>query len=438
MDPFGRLLDGLVHEVEAARVGHRRLAHPLAATGAPVFVLDAGQITPAEPLITLLGPDKATSEDPITFTVQRHGLPAGGTLSGDAGRGWAIAANGDAVTFTPDPALRSGRHVLSVRAGDMSAARTIQIDNAITVEAQVNPQGDVVLTASNPFPRVRRLTIKSVAPGRDLKAIELDLPPAGTAEARITLDLSHAGGMTTIPVTLAASLPSGESGYVTFGQRGETVIAGVTPWQTITPVIDGDLDEWSAMPACVLDQAHQAKPVGRFAKPNWRGPSDLSARFWAGSDASNLYLAVQIRDDHHVQHMADDQMWRGDSVQFATQVEGVRYEFTVGISDDGRVRIRQDSPSKRMLEGASAAARRVEGGWALELAIPWQQAGMSGVATLPNFSLLINDNDGPHNDGGNNRRGFIEWFSGIGGERKDPAQYGPVQPAGPLTQAEVR
>lgn len=189
MDPFGRLLDGLVHEVEAARVGHRRLAHPLAATGAPVFVLDAGQITPAEPLITLLGPDKATSEDPITFTVQRHGLPAGGTLSGDAGRGWAIAANGDAVTFTPDPALRSGRHVLSVRAGDMSAARTIQIDNAITVEAQVNPQGDVVLTASNPFPRVRRLTIKPVAPGRDLKAIELDLPPAGTAEARITLDL---------------------------------------------------------------------------------------------------------------------------------------------------------------------------------------------------------------------------------------------------------
>jgi hypothetical protein len=53
------------------------------------------------------------------------------------------------------------------------------------------------------------------------------------------------------------------------------------------------------------------------------------------------------------------------------------------------------------------------------------------------FALLINDNDGRNASAQAGRKGYLEWFGGIGGERKDPTLYGPVSPIDRSIRAEA-
>jgi len=70
-----------------------------------------------------------------------------------------------------------------------------------------------------------------------------------------------------------------------------------------------------------------------------RGPDDLSGRIVVAYDDEFLYLAAEIRDDIHSQPNADDQVWQGDSIQFACAgrpwENSKRYELTAALTTKG-------------------------------------------------------------------------------------------------------
>lgn len=93
------------------------------------------------------------------------------------------------------------------------------------------------------------------------------------------------------------------------------------------PKCDGKLDDWKDVPPLVLNNWKNIylAGVGDTGKPyrrkQWRGPDDLSVSFRGGYDDKNLYLAVEVRDDHHLNDNEDPgHAWAGDSLQFAFSV----------------------------------------------------------------------------------------------------------------------
>jgi hypothetical protein len=416
-------------------MGNERQVQPiqgrvtLAATGAPTFVRGAGPVQAAEPLITVTTKARATSEDRVAVTIDAASALKSSEVSGEAGPGWTVVeATSTQVVFLPEPALPSGKHTLSVRVGDMSAAADLMIDNAVRLTANCNDAGHIVVTVDDPFPNPRQVKLRPAAPGQKLEPLTLEVPGGSSAQATVQVSTRTAAGLTTVPVALNAALGKGELGYIALPAHGDRITAGVTPWLSVSPAMDGRLEEWPADQACVLDQAHQALPVGRFAKPTWGGASDLSGKFWIGSDAQCVYLALATRDDRHVQPFAAQDLWKGDSVQFALRYGEVRYEFTLGVKDDGQVVVRQDSPTKQMLTDFQAQAQRTDAGWQLELALPWRTIGVTDAINGPDaFALLINDNDEVNSSAQGGRKGYLEWFGGIGGDKKDPSLYGPIR-----------
>jgi hypothetical protein len=74
------------------------------------------------------------------------------------------------------------------------------------------------------------------------------------------------------------------------------------------PIIDGLLTEWEGQPAYL--SAFQV-----YTAPDWNGEESLTAVWYLAWDADNLYLAVDVTDDVHVQTQTGNQIFRGDSVE---------------------------------------------------------------------------------------------------------------------------
>lgn len=60
--------------------------------------------------------------------------------------------------------------------------------------------------------------------------------------------------------------------------------------------IDGDLSDWSGIPAFAMDQEKFFFVGQGMSSSKWKGPSDLSARFQVTWDSEFLYVAVAVKD----------------------------------------------------------------------------------------------------------------------------------------------
>lgn len=175
---------------------------------------------------------------------------------------------------------------------------------------------------------------------------------------------------------------------------------------TTPPTIDGNLGDWPGTIA-----ASSANRVYNVA--GWDGTADCTAVWQLAWDNGNLYVAVTVTDDTHVQTASGNQLFRGDSVdmQFDTNRDA---DFGAGLSPDdfqitlspgdfagsGPTAFRyQGTASGAILDApggniVTVAAQQTATGYTLEAAIPWSDLNLTpGQGLTIGLSLNANDND---------------------------------------------
>jgi hypothetical protein len=170
------------------------------------------------------------------------------------------------------------------------------------------------------------------------------------------------------------------------------------------PAIDGKLTEWDG--ATPFTPTHSILPEG------WSGPADLSALFHATYDDSAFYLAVVVTDDLHVQNAQTRgiDLWKGDDVElwFDQQLnedfdagEGDADDWQVGLSAGDFAKLGPEAfifrPPDHAVTGIQVAAqpRTDNGGYVLEVAIPWAALGgfQPHAGQAIGFAASVGDND---------------------------------------------
>ncbi|VAW30869.1 hypothetical protein MNBD_CHLOROFLEXI01-2760 [hydrothermal vent metagenome] len=172
--------------------------------------------------------------------------------------------------------------------------------------------------------------------------------------------------------------------------------------------IDGDLAEWGGVSA--VSSAYRVYSVA-----GWDGSEDLTAVWQLAWDSSNLYVAVTVTDDVHVQTVSGNEIFRGDSVdmQFDTARDA---DFGNALSpDDFQITLSPgdfagSSPSAFRYQGTTGggildaaggnsvtvAAQPVGTGYTLEAAIPWIDLNLTPtVGMIIGIALNASDNDTP-------------------------------------------
>lgn len=210
---------------------------------------------------------------------------------------------------------------------------------------------------------------------------------------------------TAVPATETAALAPTSTLPATAAPGNATVEAVRL---TSPPTIDGRLGEWSGVVA-----ATSSNRV--YSAAGWDGTEDLTAVWQLAWDNDNLYVAVAVTDDTHVQTTSGNQIFRGDSVdmQFDTAREA---DFGDGLSpDDFQITLSPgdfagSSPSAFRYQGTSSgaildapggnnvmvAAQQTGSGYTLEAVIPWSDLNLTPSAGLTiGLALNANDNDTP-------------------------------------------
>lgn len=173
------------------------------------------------------------------------------------------------------------------------------------------------------------------------------------------------------------------------------------------PTIDGDLREWSAVPAFTAGHivAQQA---------TWDGTLDAVSTWRVGWDAQNLYMAVVVEDDRHVQTRETKFAYLGDSleVQFDTNVAD---DYGAAVSSDdfqyivspgnfstlpaGIFRFRGDAQGNMVDyfgSQATAVAVQTGNGYIIEVALPWTDLNVQPEANqVLGAAFSVNDLDTP-------------------------------------------
>ena len=215
--------------------------------------------------------------------------------------------------------------------------------------------------------------------------IEATIPPTETVDIAPT---------STLPVTAVATQILPGSGAVTAN------------FTTTPPTIDGNLSDWAGNIA-----ASSNNRVYNVA--GWDGSEDVTAVWQLTWDNGNLYVAVMVTDDTHVQTASGNQIFRGDSVdmQFDTARDA---DFGDGLSPDdfqitlspgdfagsGPTAFRyQGTASGAILDApggniVTVAAQQTASGYTLEAAIPWSDLNLVASEGLTiGLALNANDND---------------------------------------------
>lgn len=199
------------------------------------------------------------------------------------------------------------------------------------------------------------------------------------------------------------------------------------------PKIDGIIDdgEWNGS----WIGADEEKDICLIT--DWAGPDDLSFSGTMMWDEENFYLLAIVTDDNFSVNYTPKQphyMYKGDNVQFAIDdkqeinIADIASFNEIGLAkvpDVGDCVWRYKSsiglPTSTAIENAELAVKFYGSYTVYECSIPWSEIFGEGYevdSSVPyRFSVLANDNDG------NDRRGWIEYTSGVG-MTKDIREFG--------------
>nr|WP_237179003.1 S-layer homology domain-containing protein [Paenibacillus sp. MMS18-CY102] len=183
-------------------------------------------------------------------------------------------------------------------------------------------------------------------------------------------------------------------------------------------------------PAITLNAADQYFSLGG----KWNGVDDLSLQSNVTWDDDNLYIAIDVHDDHHAQSWTGGDIWQGDSIQLALDLSRQAgagsanvSELGFALSNTGTVtQWRWRAPSGLAagnIAGAHTSIVRddASGVTTYAITLPWTELHGPGVSFDPTkpigFTLLANENDGA------GRAAFMEYNQGIG-TSKDSVAFG--------------
>jgi len=173
------------------------------------------------------------------------------------------------------------------------------------------------------------------------------------------------------------------------------------------PTIDGNLADWSGG----IPSYNSVFRV--FSHSSWNGTDDVEASWRLGWDDTNLYVAVEVTDDIHVQTQIGNQIFRGDSVdlQIDTDRDG---DFGPVVNlDDFQINLSpgnfsdippsafrfQGTADERILDAPggntiTVAAQKTATGYTLEATIPWSNLNVTpSTGLVMGLALNVNDND---------------------------------------------
>lgn len=191
------------------------------------------------------------------------------------------------------------------------------------------------------------------------------------------------------------------------------------------PVLDGSPDSLWAASAVLATQQNVAKVI----RGQVTSTADASSYFRTGWDAQNLYVLVDVSDD--VISVDGPYPWEDDSVELyidADHTGGPAYD---GVHDfqfvfrPGLDSVAVGSSSNSNTNGIQFAtavhgAARPNGGYTIEVAIPWSTLGVvPSAASLIGFDVHVNDDD----DGGA-RDGKLSWHASVDDAWTNPASFG--------------
>ena len=211
---------------------------------------------------------------------------------------------------------------------------------------------------------------------------------------------------TAIPVVTATSVPLAPTVTPLPTVTSVPVVRSVgkivaTFFQT-PPNVDGNLSKWG------LYQYPADFVV--FGKTDWVDAQDLSATVMVGWDYNNLYLGVHVFDGRYVQNSAGDKLYLGDSLEVLldTNLPADFYvnslspdDFQLGISpgspepdDSPQAYLWYPGTIKGKRTQVRIAAQKVDGGYDVEVAIPWSVFEIVPVAGQHfGFAFSVSDND---------------------------------------------
>jgi hypothetical protein len=181
------------------------------------------------------------------------------------------------------------------------------------------------------------------------------------------------------------------------------------PARLSTPVLlDGNINEWGSTPFLSLDYV-------TFGLEQWSGSADLSGSAAFAWERETLYLAIQRRDDRHIQERSGEDLYRGDVVELWLDVDvSGDYLATDANQDDFQIGFSAGDFTGRRAEAylfypAPAGAERSRqvrvraapqpDGYTLEAAIPWEVLGVTPRAGLTlGYAVVFSDIDNPERD----------------------------------------
>lgn len=164
-------------------------------------------------------------------------------------------------------------------------------------------------------------------------------------------------------------------------------------WQSVTPVVDGNLNEWSNVQRYPLDNQNASAPA-----PDRRPqPNDLSA--WASFvwTTDNLYVAVNVTDNVVVRTHRN---WLlDDMAQFTLDIDNTQGpslgDVYLTVSPDGLI-----TNGGLLALGYDSRAVKTATGWQAEVSVPLREFGADFLNDAQvGFTWGVQDNDGQGVDG---------------------------------------
>jgi hypothetical protein len=199
----------------------------------------------------------------------------------------------------------------------------------------------------------------------------------------------------------AVEIAEGPRGAVRYARRGAAIAELAPPQPTLAiprapkpPAIDADLAEWPA-------DGWTPIPPTRTVVGEASAPDDLAPRFQLAWDDAALYLACRVADDKVVARKGARELWRGDCAEVFLdllldhRVSGPAYgpdDYQLFLSPAGGQAVSHPLPLRPR---PRFAARPVASGWALELALSWNELGIERpeAGYTFGFDLAIDDAD---------------------------------------------
>lgn len=383
-----------------------------------------------------------------------HGMRAVGNLNlGSERHAHAFGSSRGRVLVFWNESRYAAEIPVLLRAGKGSArisnimgvsADVPQVDGIVMAQTKSEPQY-LELSAGEGLPEISAILLNvdvgyDTAAGKPVRLdVELKNPLSRNIDVKLSWkDVSGANKTESVQVApngaakfqINTQAPPGnalehpvELGYEVAGTPWKGVFRKLVPLaKTLAySLADGRTPDWMLEKAADVINFCQTDPA--LSAFNWKGADDLSARIWAWRQDGALRLRVDVRDDIHVQKENAQNSWKGDGIQLAFQVPGMKDYWEIGVAMDNNGKILKVAwitpPGvKGAEEFFSASCAPLPGGFRYELVLQNEKFGLADKVMEQGFrfNLIVNDNDG------NLREGFVRIAPGIG-ETKDSALF---------------